>query len=81
MLEQSLRDLATDYIDAYFIHWPDARVDIRRAMEVLSRKKQQGVIRFIGLCNTDAEDFIKASEIDEVNILQSEYNIFQNGFD
>ena len=41
MLEQSLRDLATDYIDAYFIHWHDARVDIRRAMEVLSRKNSR----------------------------------------
>lgn len=81
MLEQSLRDLETDYIDAYFIHWPDVKVDIRNTMEVLARKKEQGLIRFIGLCNSNADDFLKASEIDQVSILQSEFNIFNNGFD
>ena len=52
MLEQSLRDLKVDSIDCYFIHWHDKMVDIRRPMEVLSRKKEKGDIRYIGLCNT-----------------------------
>ena len=81
MLEQSLRDLGTDYIDAYFIHWPDKNVDIRKPMEVLSRKKEQGLIRYIGLCNTNVEDYKRASEIDEISILQNEYNLFHNGFE
>ncbi len=81
MLEQSLRDLKTSFIDAYFIHWPDKNVDIRKPMEILSRKKEQGLIRYIGLCNTHAEDYKRASEIDEISILQSEFNLFNNGFD
>ena len=48
-------------------------------MEVLARKKEQGLIRYIGLCNTTKEEYFSAKQIEEVSIIQSEYNIFNNG--
>ena len=78
MLEQSLRDLNTDFIDLYMVHWPDARVDIRRTMEVLSKAKHEGKISHIGLCNTNLEDLKKAFEVDRVEAVQSEFNLFTN---
>jgi myo-inositol catabolism protein IolS len=80
MLEQSLKDLNTDYIDLYMVHWPDKNVDIRRVMEVLSKAKHQGKIKHIGLCNTFVEDLDKAFEIDRVEVVQSEFNFFINSF-
>lgn len=78
MLEQSLRDLNTDFIDLYMVHWPDARVDIRRTMEVLSKAKHEGKILNIGLCNTNLDDLNKAFEVDRVEAVQSEFNLFTN---
>jgi myo-inositol catabolism protein IolS len=80
MLEQSLRDLNTDFIDLYMVHWPDARVDIRRTMEVLSKAKHEGKIHHIGLCNTNLDELNKAFEVDRVEVVQSEFNLFTNKF-
>lgn len=80
MLEQSLRDLNTDFIDLYMVHWPDARVDIRKTMEVLSKAKHEGKIKHIGLCNTNLDELNKAFEIDRVEVVQSEFNLFTHNF-
>lgn len=76
MLIQSLKDLATEYIDLYYIHYPDPRVDIRFAMEVLAKAKLQQKIRMIGLCNLSLDDYYKAQEVEAVDVVQMEYNYF-----
>ena len=76
MLHDSLKRLQMDFIDHYMIHWPDPKVDIRKAIEVLSRAKEQGKIRSIGLSNTNQEEYQKAKEIDRIDGIQFELNIF-----
>ncbi|MCY4523190.1 MAG: aldo/keto reductase [Halobacteriovoraceae bacterium] len=77
MLEQSLRDLDSDYIDLYMVHWPDPRVDIRRPLEVYAKALQAGKIRQAGLCNTNPQDLKKAREIVEIHAVQSEYHLLR----
>jgi aryl-alcohol dehydrogenase-like predicted oxidoreductase len=76
MFEDSLKKLNTDYIDLYMIHWPDPRTDIRRPMEVLSRFKERGMVKHLGLCNSNLDEFNKAQEIEKIEVLQSEFNLF-----
>lgn len=76
MLEQSLRNFQSDYIDLYMIHWPDKNIDIRKPMEVLAKAKLDGKILHIGLCNSNSEDLAKALEIEKIEVLQSESNLF-----
>lgn len=77
MLEQSLRDLDSDYIDLFMIHWPDQKVDIRRPIEVLAKAKREGKIKHIGLCNTSKEEIEKASEVAKIEAVQNQLNLFE----
>lgn len=77
MLEQSLRDLQTDYIDLYMLHWPDENVDVRIPMEVLRKAQQEGKIVHIGLCNTHVDDLEKAREVAPVVAVQSQFSLFE----
>ena len=80
MFLESLKRLKREFIDVYMIHWPDAKVDIRKTMEVLSKAKHEGKIKHIGLCNTFVGDLEKAFEVDRVEVVQSEFNLFNNKF-
>lgn len=75
-LHESLKTLQTEYIDLYMIHWPDPLVDIRRNIEQLARYQEQSKIRFIGLSNTNIQDFKRSEEVCKIDALQFEANYF-----
>lgn len=82
MLMESLKRLRREFIDVFMIHWPDKNVDIRRAVEVLKKYQERGVINHIGLCNTNLVDLALAQEVAPIDCLQSELNVLNTqGFD
>jgi methylglyoxal reductase len=53
-VERSLRDLATDRIDLYQVHWPAVdpeKTPIADTMAALLKLRDEGKIRAIGVCN------------------------------
>lgn len=73
--ETSLRNLRTDYIDLYLIHWPDASVPIAETMETLNHLKQQGKILHIGVSNFSQEQIIEASKYGAIEAYQPQYSM------
>ena len=74
-LHSSLKRLKTDYIDIYMVHWPDSKYELEETFKPLLKAKQDGKIRFLGLSNFGNFD------IDGIDFLQGESNLFQSTID
>lgn len=74
--EQSLKDLNTDYLDVYFIHWPSRTGDpIADTMDELMKLKAEGKIRCIGVSNFSKEQLAEARQYGEVDVIQPCYSL------
>lgn len=81
MLDQSLKNFDSDYVDIYLVHWPDSKVDIRLPLEALYNQKEKGKIKHLGLCNTNCDDLKLAKDVAPIEVVQMESNLFnQNSF-
>jgi len=79
--ERSLKNLKTDYIDLYQIHWPSGAfnseiVPIEETMKALTLLKEQGKIRAIGVSNFSREQLAKAAKYGRIDSLQPPYSLF-----
>lgn len=75
--ENSLRRLKTDYLDIYFIHYPDPTetVPIGETMDALNQLRQQGKIRAIGLSNFSLKQMKEAAQYGTIDVNQPCYNL------
>jgi aryl-alcohol dehydrogenase-like predicted oxidoreductase len=76
-LEGSLRRLQLDCIPLYQIHWYDGKTPIEATMEVLSRCRDAGKIRYIGCSNLPLALIDAARKIDCLISIQSHFNVVQ----
>ncbi|WP_026736685.1 aldo/keto reductase [Fischerella sp. PCC 9605] len=79
--DRSLKNLKTDYIDLYQIHWPSGAfnseiVPIEETMNALNHLKQQGKIRAIGVSNFSRTQLEEAAKYGRIDSLQPPYSLF-----
>ncbi|MBD2205872.1 aldo/keto reductase [Calothrix sp. FACHB-1219] len=79
--ERSLKNLKTDYIDLYQIHWPSGSfnneiVPIEETMSALNLLKEQGKIRAIGVSNFSRDQLAEASQYGRIDSVQPPYSLF-----
>jgi len=73
--EASLRRLDTDVIDLYQIHWPDRNVPVEDSWGEMTRLKEEGKVRSIGVSNFDVELLARCQKIAPVQSLQPPYSM------
>lgn len=76
-VEESLRALATDYVDLYQVHWPDPATPFEETAAALTRLVSEGKVRHVGVSNFDATQVAAFSAFLPVETVQPPYSPFR----
>ena len=75
-LELSLKNLGTDYIDLYQVHYRDKKTPLTVVIETLEKLKKEGKIRYYGLSNIHKADYEEIKPfIGKIVSVQDEYSL------
>jgi len=77
----SLKNLNTDYIDLYQIHWPPGsfgakKVPLEETMRAMTDLKAQGKIHAVGVSNFSRSQIAEAAKYGSIDSLQPPYSLF-----
>ena len=75
--EQSLRNLNTDVIDLYQIHWPIPEEDIEEGWETLAQLQAEGKVRHIGVSNFNVAQMKRIQPLAPITSLQPPYSLIR----
>lgn len=74
--ETSLRNLDTDVIDLYLIHWPDVETPFEETMRALTDLIAAGKVRYVGVSNFSAAQLRACRSLAPIVTNQVGYNLF-----
>ena len=68
--DESLKNLKTDYIDIYLVHWPDPDVELEETIDAVSTLKKEGKIS-----NFSKEQIEEAQKYCKIEAFQPQYSL------
>ncbi|MDT2673191.1 aldo/keto reductase [Enterococcus dongliensis] len=74
-VEHALQRLQTDYIDIFYIHFPDEMTPKNEAVAALQQLKEAGKIRAIGVSNFSLEQLKEANQDGYVDIVEDRFSL------
>lgn len=75
-LKASLKDLQTESVDLYYLHWPRTGKDLKPVMAELEKARGEGKIKAIGISNFTVEHMESIADVCTVDAHQLCYNAF-----
>ena len=76
-VEKSLKRLRTDYIDLYYVHFPDGKTPLAEVAGTLKELKDEGKIKAIGASNLNYQQLQEFNADGYLEVFQSEYSLIQ----
>ena len=75
-VDESLKNLAVDYVDLLLVHWPNEAIPLAETMGALAMSKRRGLARHIGVANFNTSLLDHASQHcpEPLAVLQAEYH-------
>ncbi|KRN99917.1 aldo/keto reductase [Companilactobacillus kimchiensis] len=74
-VDDALKRLKTDYIDIFYIHFPDETTPKSEAVAALNELKKAGKIRAIGVSNFSLDQIKEANKDGLVDIVEDNYSL------
>jgi len=74
-LEQSLKRLGTDYVDIYYQHRIDPKVEPEIVAETMGQLIKEGKIRYWGISETTEEYLRRANVVTPVTVIENRYSM------
>ena len=75
-IETSLRNLGTDHVDVYLIHWPDINTTFEETMAALDDIVRQGKARYVGVSNFRRSQLETCMKLRRIDVVQYGWNMF-----
>jgi aryl-alcohol dehydrogenase-like predicted oxidoreductase len=75
-IETSLRNLGTDHVDVYLVHWPDINTPFEETMRALDDIVRQGKARYIGVSNFRLSQLEACMRLRRIDVVQYGWNMF-----
>lgn len=73
--EASLKRLATDCIDLYYLHWLDPKVPVEDSIGAIGRLVEDGKVGSVGISNATADELRRAHATHPIAALQAPYSL------
>ena len=73
--DESLKNLKTDYIDIYLVHWPDPDVELEETIDAVSALKKERKILHAGVSNFSKEQIEEAQKYCKIEAFQPQYSL------
>lgn len=73
--ENSLRRLNTDYLDLYYVHWPNPEIPVEDTIDALEDLKREGKIRYYGVSNFGANQLENLLQYTDPGVNQLPYSL------
>ncbi|KPN79402.1 Aldo/keto reductase [Apilactobacillus kunkeei] len=74
-VDDALKRLKTDYIDIFYIHFPDDQTPKDEAVAALNEMKQEGKIKAIGVSNFSLDQIKEANKDGLVDVVEDQYSL------
>lgn len=86
-IDDSLRRLQTDYLDLYYLHWPDYAVPLEESLGAMGELVREGKVRHVGASNFASWQICRmlwlaeTKNLPEVGVTQPMFNLLARGIE
>ena len=86
-IDESLKRLQTDYLDLYYLHWPDYAVPLEESLEALQELVAAGKVRHVGVSNFASWQVVRLlwlaaeKQLPRVAVTQPMFNLLARGIE